>query len=76
MDKIKGLSQIMSLLKSQDGHAYSKVNLEWTKYRRVIKLDWLYVRIYFTSPKKVPYTEGRLDRCHIDIPRELSEIHT
>ena len=36
MDEIKGLPQIMSLFKSQDGHILCRVNLEWTKYRGVV----------------------------------------
>ena len=34
--KQKVFPQIMSLIKSQDGHILCRVNLEWTKYRGVI----------------------------------------
>ena len=53
MDKIKGLPQIMSLFKSQDGHILCSVNLEWTKYRRVITCSGYMVIYIFTSSKKV-----------------------
>ena len=44
--KQNGFPQIMSLLKSQDGHILCRVNLEWTKYRGY-KLEWLYgIMIY------------------------------
>ena len=42
MDKIKEFlkSSSKSLLKSHDGHILCRVNLEWTKYRGVIKMEW------------------------------------
>ena len=44
----------MSLFKSQDGHILCKVNLEWTKYRRVINWSGYMAPGYIlTSPKKV-----------------------
>ena len=54
MDKIKGISPIMSLFKSQDGHILWRVNLEWTKYRGVISWSGYMASGYiFTSPKKI-----------------------
>ena len=52
--KQKVFPQIMSLLKSQDGHILCRVNLEWTKYRGVISWSGYMASGYiFTSSKKV-----------------------
>ena len=54
MDKIKGLPQIMSLFKSQDGQILWRVNLEWTKYRGIISWsDYMASGYIFKSSKKV-----------------------
>ena len=52
--KQKSFPQIMSWLKSQDGHILCRVNLEWAKYKGVISWSGYMASGYiFTSPKKV-----------------------
>ena len=52
--KQKSFPQIMSWLKSQDGHILCRVDLEWTKYRGVISWSGYMASGYiFTSPKKI-----------------------